>query len=68
MEVDLIMNKDIGIGVIGLGFGQTLFPLNNIAGSRFIVKAACGMEAKETVVDVLKKWDINILLITSKNL
>lgn len=52
------MNKDIGIGVIGLGFGQTLFPLNNMAGSRFIVKAACGIEAKETVADVLKKWDI----------
>lgn len=53
------MSKDIGIGVIGLGFGQTLFSLNNITDSRFIVKAACGIEPKDSISDMLKKFDIN---------
>jgi predicted dehydrogenase len=30
--------KDIGIGVIGVGMGSTMFPLNRIADSPFVVK------------------------------
>jgi predicted dehydrogenase len=69
-----MMSKDIGIGVIGLGFGQTLFPLNNISGSRFIVKAACGVESEESVSGILKKWDVDFFtndykeLVKNKNI
>jgi len=42
------MAKDIGIGVIGIGMGSTLLPINNDPGSRLVVRAVCSRSADKT--------------------
>ena len=44
--------KDIGVGVIGVGMGSTMFPLNRIESSRFEVRGICSQHE-----DKLKKLD-----------
>jgi predicted dehydrogenase len=54
------MKKDIGIGVIGIGMGSTMFPLNGIPGSRFQVRGICSVdEGKMKELDA--KWGFGFI-------
>ncbi len=51
------MNKSIGVGVIGIGMGGTMLPLNHDENSPFEVRSICS--ATESKVEALaKEWDI----------
>jgi predicted dehydrogenase len=48
--------KDIGVGVIGVGMGSTMFPLNRLEDSRFEVRGICGQrEDKLRALD--QEWE-----------
>ncbi len=49
------MRKDIGIGVIGVGMGSTMFPLNQIEDSRFEVRGICCTHTHK-LKELDKKW------------
>ncbi|HUV08491.1 MAG TPA: Gfo/Idh/MocA family oxidoreductase, partial [Spirochaetia bacterium] len=53
------MQKDIGIGVIGLGMGVTLFPLNTDKGSRLAVRGVCSARPPERARGTLAPWGID---------
>ena len=42
------MQKDIGIGVIGLGMGQDLFYVNSDPSTRFEVRGICATTSSKT--------------------
>jgi len=42
------MAKDIGIGIIGIGMGSTLLPINNDQSSRLVVRGVCSRSAERT--------------------
>ena len=51
------MAKDVGIGVIGIGMGSTLLPINNEPGSRLVVRAVCSRSAEKTAA-LAKEWNL----------
>ena len=53
------MEKDIKIGVIGLGYGATLFPLNTKSDSRLKVTAISALPNKEAARPFMEKWDVD---------
>ncbi len=53
------MEKDINIGVIGLGYGATLFPLNIKEDSRLKVTAICALRDKKAAQPFMDKWGVS---------
>jgi predicted dehydrogenase len=51
------MAKSIGVGVIGIGMGSTMFPLNLDENSPFEVRSICSGTASK-VEALAKEWDI----------
>ena len=62
------MSKDIGIGVIGLGMGATMFPLNEKEDSKFEVRGICGLISEEKAKDIMEKWNIKFFTSEYKEL
>ena len=51
------MGKDIGIGVIGIGMGSTLLPINHVPDSQLVVRGLCSRSA-DKVSALAREWDI----------
>ena len=52
------MQKDIGVGVIGLGLGATLLPLNRDPETRLVVRGACSARPASLAKETLDPWDV----------
>jgi len=53
------VNKDIGLGIIGLGMGSGNLKLNEREDSRFKVRGICSARSKEKARSILEKWNVN---------
>ncbi len=49
--------KDIGIGIIGIGMGSNLLPINHVADSRLAVRGLCS-QTPEKVARLAERWEI----------
>src|SRR5215207_8773068 len=49
--------KDIGIGIIGIGMGSNVLPINRVADSRLEVRGLCSQTA-EKVARLAERWQI----------
>ena len=52
------MAKSIGVGVIGIGMGGTMFPLNREESSPFEVRSICSSTPSK-LEEAAKEWDIS---------